>query len=436
MSVVPQEQVPLSSILHITGLKMDEKIDKTDAPRKRGEFLHFGKPHIEEDELEEVVSVLRSGWLTTGAKVNEFEEMFRSYQRAKYAIATNSGTAALHLALLATGVGQGDEVLISAVTFSSVANSVFHTGATSRLCEIELETYNIDPDKLKDYISPRTKAIILSHHGGHPADFEKIQPLLLPPEERSAVTGSEVKLSHRPRAITLISDAAHSIESIVNSRRIPELSDLTGYSFYATKNLTTVDGGMLLTDSEEWAGKAKLLSEHGLSLSALDRHKPSEFRTYSLLLPGYKYRMTDLSAAIGITKLRKLETRWKRREVIWERYNEAFKDLPIKRPSVKPAVKHSFHLYIILLDLDGLTIDRDRFGLELKRLGIGCSVHFPSLHIQPLFKERFGFQPDDLPAALEYSRRALTLPLYPQMSDQDVEDVIAAVTYLCRKFAG
>lgn len=384
----------------------------------RDEMLVFGAPAIGDEEIQEVVATLRSGWLGTGPRVKRFEESFARYTQARHAIAVNSCTAGMHLALLAAGVGPGDEVIVPSLTFAATANVVVHAGATPVLADVDRRTMNLDPSLLEARITSRTKAILPVHFAGRGCDMEAILSIA------------------RPRGLRVIEDAAHAAETTCRGRKVGSIGDAACFSFYVTKNVMTGEGGMVTTDDDRWAERMRVASLHGLSRDAWKRYSASGPTHYEVLMPGYKYNMSDIQAALGIHQLARVEENSAVRRRIWAAYDEAFADLPLERPAPEePGSRHAMHLYTILLELERLAVDRDRVIAALRAEGIGTSVHFVALHLHPYYRDRFGLKPGDLPASAEISRRTISLPLSAALSERDVQDVIAAVRKVLLHFA-
>ncbi len=376
----------------------------------REEFLPYALPLIEDDDIAEVVDSLKSNWLTKGPKTIEFEKQFAEYVGAKYAIAVNSCTAALHLSLVAAGIGPGDEVITTPMTFVASANVIIHVGATPVFADIDPVTMNLDPANIEAKITSRTKAIIPVHIAGHPVQLDEILAIA------------------KKHKLFVLEDAAHAVYTQYKGQMIGSIGNATAFSFYATKNLVTGEGGMVTTNDEELANKIRILSTHGMSRNAWNRYTAAGSWYYEVLYPGYKDNMTDIQAALGITQLHKLERLQGLRQDIARRYNEAFGPMPeLEIPVEQEYARHAWHLYIIKLNLDKLTIDRSRFIEELKEEKIGTSVHFIPVHFQPYYRETYGYKPGDFPLAEATFERIISLPLYPKMSAQDAEDVIAAV---------
>ena len=379
----------------------------------RQDFLVFGRPAIEEAEIAEVVATLRSGWIGTGPRVARFEEMFREYIGARHAVALNSCTAALHLSMVAAGVGPGDEVITTPLTFCATANAIVHTGAKPVFADVDRSTGNIDPAAVERAITPRTRALVPVHYAGRPCRMDGIEAIA------------------RRHRLVLIEDAAHAIEAAVGGRKVGTIGDLTCFSFYVTKNVITAEGGMVTTDDAELAAQIKINGLHGMSQDAWKRFSDSGYRHYEVTAPGFKYNMTDLQAALGLHQLPRVAAGAARRREIWERYDEALAGLPVVRPApVEVDTIHARHLYTVLVD-DRLGKSRDQVLDELIALRIGTGVHYTALHLHRYYRERWGYQRGDFPNAEYVGDRTLSLPLSPGLADADVNDVIAAVRTVC-----
>ncbi len=390
----------------------------------RDSFLPFSRPDLDGSELKLLAEVLESGWITTGAVTHRLEHDFADCVGAAHAVAVNSCTAALHLALEAVGVGPGDEVITSPYTFASTGEVVRYLGAQPRFVDIERDTLNIDPDAVAAAIGPHTRAVIPVHVAGHPAEMHDLDAL--------AVTNG----------LALIEDAAHSLPAAyagatIGSRR-PGLGDcphLTCFSFYATKTMTTAEGGMICTDDESLADRCRIMSLHGISKDAWNRYAAEGSWYYEIIAPGFKYNLTDIAAAIGVAQLPRLHTMSRRRSEIAARYTEAFADMPqLEVPTARAHVEHAWHIYALRLTLERLAIDRARFIEELRSRQIGTSVHFIPLHLHPYYRDTYGFKPDDFPVAHREYQREVSLPIFSAMSDDDVGDVIKAVIDVARAF--
>lgn len=383
----------------------------------RNDFLPPFRHTIADAEINEVIDTLKSDWITTGPKTHKFEELFKEYIGCKHAIALNSCTAGLHLSLVAIGIQEGDEVITSPFTFAATANVIVHQKAKPVFVDIEKNTYNIDPEKIEEAISDKTKAIIPVHYAGHPCEMDKI-----------------LKIA-KAYNLTVIEDAAHALGATYKGKKIGTIGDFTCFSFYATKNLTTAEGGMITTNGDELAEKLRIMSLHGISKDAWKRYSSEGSWYYEILYPGYKYNMTDVQAAIGIHQLKKLKQMQKRRGEIAKRYNEAFEDMPeIIIPTVKKYVRHAWHLYPIQINTDLLRIDRAKFIEALKAENIGTSVHFIPMHLHPYYHDRYGFKRGDFPNAEFVYEREISLPIYPKITDKDVEEVIVAVKKIVENY--
>ena len=390
----------------------------------RNKFLPFSPPSIGEDEINEVVDTLRSDWITTGPKVNRFEQQFAKFVGAPDALAVSSGTAALHLSLLALGIGPGDAVITTPLTFCSAVHVIEHVGARPVLVDIERDTLNLDPRGIRRQIERaqkdfalRVRAILPVHLYGHPCDRDAIL-------EIAAEYG-----------LAVIEDAAHSLPATYKGRLIGshETSEtapvLACFSFYATKNLTTAEGGML-TGPPQLLDQARRWSLHGMNHDAWKRYGSNGSWFYDVVCPGYKYNMTDIQAALGLHQLRKLPQFHARRRAIVERYQAAFRTCAefIETPTERSDVQHAWHLYVMRLNPDRARFTRDQFITEMRDRNIGCSVHFIPIHLHRYYREKYGYSPEDFPIALHEYRRMVSLPLSPRMNEEDVNDVINAVT--------
>lgn len=376
----------------------------------RDSFLVFGSPLIEEAEIEEVVRTMRSGWLGTGPRVKEFEEAFGAYIGAKHALALNSCTAGLHLALEALDLNEGDEVITTAMTFCATANTVIHAGGIPVFADCDRDTWNIDPADIERKITPHTKAIVPVHYAGRPCDMEAIMAIA------------------EAHDLRVIEDCAHAVETEYKGRHAGTFGDMASFSFYSTKNIVTGEGGMVTTNNPEYAEIIKVRGLHGMSRDAWKRFSAEGFKHYDVVYPGYKYNMMDLQAAIGIHQLKRIEAFSERRAVVWQRYMDAFQDLPLFLPAPFEAnTRHALHLFTILVDVERLTCDRDTVLNALIKENIGVGVHYRALHEHPYYAERFDYKPADFPNAKFVSDRTISLPISAKLSDQDVEDVITAV---------
>ena len=374
------------------------------------EFIPFHAPEIGDAEIESVVETLRSGWLTSGTKVKRFEDDFAEYVGSKHAVAVNSGTAALHLALDAIGIRQDDEVIVPTMTFTATAEVVLYFKAKPVLVDCQRDTLNLDPNQIEAVITSKTKAIIPVHFGGQPCDMTSIL---------------EIAKTHK---LYVVEDAAHALPASYEGKKIGTIGDITCFSFYATKTITTGEGGMATTENSEWAERMRMMSLHGISHDAWKRYTKEGSWYYEILNPGFKYNLTDIAAAIGIEQLKKCDEFRKAREKIAKIYDTSFADLEeIHTPVRRSDTEHAWHLYVIQLNLDHLQITRNQFIDALREEGIGTSVHFIPLHLHPYYRDNFGYQPSDFPNASSAFERIVSLPIYPKMTEADVESVIGAV---------
>ncbi len=383
----------------------------------RDTFLPFAKPSIGDEEIAELTDSLRSGWITTGPKTEKFAEAFRAYVGGRFAAPLSSATAGLHLAILAHGIGPGDEVVTSPMTFAATLNVIVLAGATPVLADIDRSTLNIRVEEIERAITPRTKAIIPVHYVGQPCDMDPI-----------------LELARRHR-LTVIEDAAHAVGTEYKGRRIGSLPTTSVFSFHPNKNITTGEGGMVVTGEEAVFEKVSLLKFHGMDRNAWKRFAKSGSPRYDIALPGYKYNMMDIQAALGLHQLPKLDGFIEKRRRIAELYQRDFAGAPFHLPQAVPwPSRHAWHLYTPLVDLDRLTIDRDRFMAELKERNIGCGLHYTAAHEFSYYRDTFGWKPDDFPEAHFVSERIVSLPLFPDMTEAERGDVIEAVFDIAKKF--
>lgn len=380
--------------------------------------LPFSPPAISEEEIAGVVDAMRSGWITTGPRTKQFEQKFADYIGANSAntLALNSCTSGLHVALATLNLQPGDEVITTPVTFCCSANVIEHVGATPVLADVLSDTLTIDPKKVAAAITSKTKVIMPVHFAGHPVEMDELLALA------------------QEHHLTIIEDAAHSLPATYRGRRIGTIGDFTAFSFYATKNLTTAEGGMLISPADR-ADDARILSLHGMNRDAWKRYSAEGSWFYEVVAPGFKYNMTDIQAAIGMVQLERLESMQARRRQIVAEYNQAFADVSaLETPTSREYVDNAWHLYVLRLNLAQLSIDRAGFIQELKARNIGTSVHFIPVHLHPYYKNKYNWQPEDFPVAYEQYKRMLSLPLHPTLSDQDVADIIEAVVDVVKTF--
>jgi dTDP-4-amino-4,6-dideoxygalactose transaminase len=372
------------------------------------EAVPFAAPAIGKEEIAEVVATLESGWLSTGPRVTAFEHAFAEYVGARHAVAVNSCTAALHLSLIASGVGPGDEVVTTPLTFCATANVVIHAGATPVFADIDPVSYNLDPAAALAAVTPRTRVLMPVHYAGCPADTSTFQQMA------------------RERGLRVIEDAAHCVEGVSDGRKVGSIGDFTCFSFYATKNLTTGEGGMVTTDDAGAAALIRAASLHGMSSDAWARYGPAGSAHYDVVMPGFKYNMMDIQAAIGLHQLARLERMHQRRVQICARYDEGLRHLPLRLPVDAPeGCVHARHLYPVLLD-EGAGMSRDELAERLRALGIATSIHFRPVHLHPYYQERFGFRRGMFPVAEATFDATLSLPLSASLEDASVERVIEA----------
>lgn len=371
----------------------------------------FGKPFIGEEEVREVVDTLKSGWWGTGPKTEKFENEFARYVKAKYAIAVNSATAGLHLALKVLDLKPGDEVITTPLTFVSTVNVILHVGATPVFADIDRKTWNIDPKEIEKRVTKKTRVILPVHLHGRPCVMDKIM---------------SIANKHK---LYVIEDAAHAVEAEYHGEKIGSIGDITVFSFYVTKNLATGEGGMITTNNKKREERLKILRLHGLSHDAWKRYSVHHFKLYEAIEPGYKYNLTDLASSIGIHQLRRIERNLKRREQIWNMYVDALRDEPLLTlPSpIETDTRHAMHLFAILIDLKRMKIDRNEFVNRLIKENIGSGVHFSPVHLHPYYRETFGYKKGDFPKSEFVGQRIISLPLGANLTDSDVWDVICAV---------
>jgi perosamine synthetase len=383
----------------------------------RETLLPYGRQSIGDDDIEAVVDVLRSDWLTTGPKVGEFEEAFAAWVGAKYAVSFSSGTAALHGAAFAAGLKPGDEAVTSPMTFAATANCVLYQGATPVFADVSADTLNLDPEKVAERITPRTRAILPVDYSGHPADMDAI-----------------LELGAR-HGLLVIEDACHALGAEYGRRRTGSIADMTVFSFHPVKHLATGEGGMVTTDRADCAETLRRFRNHGISSDARQRQSEGQWH-YEMVLLGFNYRLTDIACALGLSQLKKLEANLLRRREIAAGYAAAFRDLAgVVPPAVRPDVKPAWHLYPIRLNLEKLTADRVQVFRALRAENIGVNVHYIPVHRHPYYRDRFGYAGGEYPIAEDAYERLISLPMFHGMNDRDVEDVIHAVRKVTCHFA-
>ncbi len=377
----------------------------------RDKLLPYGHQWIDEEDIAAVIEVLHSDWITQGSKVAEFEKEFVKYVGARYAVAVNSGTAALHTACFAAQIKKGDEAITTSITFAASANCILYQGGTPIFADIDADTLNIDLVEIKKKITTKTKALIPVDFTGRPVDLEKILQIA------------------RKNKLIVIEDASHALGATYKDRKIGSISDMTIFSFHPVKHITTGEGGMITTNNKEYYEKLKLFRTHGISKEKdklLNYDGPWYYEMQEL---GYNYRLTDFQCALGISQLKKIDKFISRRREIVKKYNSEFKDiLEIKIPEINPADSNpAWHIYMIQLNLDKLKEGRREIFEALRAENIGVNVHYIPVHLQPYYQKRFGYCPGDFPKAENYYSRAITLPVFPKMSDKDIDDVVSAV---------
>ena len=383
----------------------------------REEFLPYGTQWLDEKEIEEVIDTLKSSWITTGPKMRLFEDNFKNLIGSKFAVAVNSGTAALHISTSSIDIKPGDEVITTPLTFVASSNCVIYRGGTPIFADIKKNTYNIDPNEIKKKITPNTKAIIPVHFSGQPCDMDEI-----------------IEIAHENN-LFIIEDAAHAIDAEYKNRKVGNMSDLTAFSFHPVKNITTAEGGMVTTNDDELYNKLIMFRTHGISKDAVKRFGKSGDFFYDMKYLGYRYNLSEIHASIGIHQLNKLEFFQKRRREIVKLYYRELKDLEeITLPYVKKVIKHTWHLFIIQLNLAKLRVNRDHIFKALREENIGVNVHYIPVHYHSFYKNKFGLKKGSLPTTEWLYPRILTIPLFPKMSDDDAYDVINALNKIIKYF--
>lgn len=378
----------------------------------------FHRAAMGEEEVHAVSDVIRSGWLTMGPKTIEFESEFARYIDAKHAVAVSSCTAALHLALETVGIGPGDEVLVPTTTFTATAEVVTYLGAKPVLVDVDARTFNMDPADAVHRITPRTRAIIPVHFAGHPCELARIQ---------------SVADEH---GLHVIEDAAHALPASYRGIKIGSRGEITAFSFYATKSLTTGEGGMITTDNAQYAERMRMMRLHGIGRDAWKRYSAEGTWYYEVLAPGFKYNMTDIQAALGLVQLKKCDAMRNRRCEIAAEYTSAFQRMnSLEPPTLAGDCESSWHLYVLRLHTERLRIGRDGFIKELTKRGIGTSVHFIPLHLHPYYQSAFGYSRGQFPVAEREYERCVSLPIYPRMTQKEIQFVIQAVSEVSEEYS-
>ena len=383
----------------------------------RETLLPYGHQAIDEGDIRAVVEVLRSDWITTGPKVAEFEEALAEYVGARYAVSFSSGTAALHGAAFAAGLGPGDEAIATPITFCATANCVLYQGARPVFADVYPDTLNIDPDEVARQITPQTNAILPVDYAGHPADLDPI-----------------LELADR-HGLVVIEDACHALGAEYKGKRVGSISHMTVFSFHPVKHITTGEGGMVTTNDAELAHRLRIFRNHGIDRDARQRQAEGQWY-YEMVLLGYNYRLTDIGCALGLSQLRRLDANLARRREIAARYTAAFQGISgVIPPAVRPDVNSAWHLYPIRLDLAKLRVDRAEIFRALRAEGLGVNVHYIPVHLHPYYRGQLGYRSGEYPVAEEAYERLISLPMFHGMTDQDVKDVIEAVGKVLRYYA-
>ena len=382
---------------------------------KSSDFIPLGAPTFGADDINEVIDSLKSGWVGTGPKVGQFEQDFGNYVGSQSPLATNSCTAALHLSLMSIGLKPGDEVITTPMTFCATVNTIIHAGGKPILADCNKEDFCIDPEKVAEKITKNTKAILPVHFAGHSCDMENIMQLA------------------NDHSLNVIEDCAHAIETTFEDKHAGTFGDFGCFSFYATKNLVTGEGGMLIAKDEAKLKQIKKIALHGMSLDAWDRFSEGGFKHYDVVAPGFKYNMTDIQAALGIHQLARIEENWLKRQKIWKLYSESFSDLPIDLPSneAKLNSKHAHHLYTILIR-DDAPVNRDEFILRMQENNIGTGVHYRSIPGFSYYQDNFGWNPDDYPNSTSIGNRTVSIPLSPGLSENDLSRIVDKVNSILK----
>ncbi len=383
----------------------------------RETLLPYGRQKLDEADILAVVEVLRSDWLTTGPKVGEFEERVAAKVGAKDAISFSSGTAAMHAAAFAAGLGPGDEAITTPMTFCATANCVLYQGATPVFADVSADTLNLDPEQVAGRISSRTRALIAVDYAGHPAELDRLRALAA------------------ERGLVLIEDACHALGAEYRGKRVGGLADLTVFSFHPVKHVTTGEGGMVTTNDAKMAETLRRFRNHGISSEARQRQESGQW-FYEMVLLGFNYRLTDFACALGISQLARLDANLLRRREIAARYTRAFREVPaVMVPVERDGVNPAWHLYPIRLKLESLTAGRGEIFRALRAEKLGVSVHYIPVHLHPYYRNRFGYKGGEFPVAEDAYERLISLPMFHGMTDRDVEDVIRAVSKVCEAYS-
>ncbi len=382
----------------------------------RATFLPYGRQSVDESDIQAVVDVLRSDWLTTGPKVGEFEEAFAVRVGAHHAVSFSSGTAALHAAAYASGLKTGDEAITTPMTFAATANCLLYQGATPVFADVNVDTLNLDPEQLARKFSSRTRAILPVDYAGHPADLTAI-----------------LEMAREHHAV-VIEDACHALGAEFNGRPVGSIADMTVFSFHPVKHITTGEGGMVSTNNPQFAETLRRFRNHGISSDARQRQNSGQWH-YEMVLLGFNYRLPDIVCALGIEQLKRLDENLARRRAIAASYTAAFREIHgLIPPAVRPEANPAWHLYPIRLDLNLLTADRAQIFRALRAENIGVNVHYIPVHLHPYYRDRFGYKGGDFPVAEGAYAQLISLPMFHGMSDHDVDDVVSAVSKVLRHY--
>jgi perosamine synthetase len=396
---------------------MNDKLAINGGRPVRDTRLPYGRQWLDEEDVAAVIEVLRSDWLTTGPKVDEFEEAFANFVGTEEAVAVSNGTAALHAAIYGADIGLGDEVIVPPMTFAASANCVVYQGGIPVFADVDPDTLLIDPAEVETRITPRTKAIVAVDYAGQPCDYDALQAIA----DR--------------HDLILVADACHAIGGSYKERPVGSLADLSTFSFHPVKHITTGEGGMITTNDPELAQRMRIFRNHGITTDHRQREKLGSW-FYEMVDLGYNYRLTDIQCVLGLSQLRKLPQWVTQRQRIAKRYDEAFVELvAVESLTVLEEVSHAYHLYMVQFDLEELQVDRAEVFTALVAEGIGVNVHYIPVHLHPFYREQFGTGPGTCPIAEAAYERLITLPMFPHMRDEDVEDVITAVRKVTRAYA-
>lgn len=375
-------------------------------------MLPYGRQSIDESDIDAVVDVLRSDWLTTGPRVDAFEQSVCNHTGASYAVAVSSGTAALHTAMYAIGIESGDEVVVTPMTFAASANCILYQGGTPVFADIEKETFLLDPRRVEEMVSSRTKAILAVDYAGQPCDYDTLR---------------EIADRHN---LMLVADACHSLGGQYKGRSVGTLADLTVFSFHPVKHITTGEGGMITTSRSDLAARMRTFRNHGITTDHRQRQTTGSW-FYEMVELGYNYRITDFQCALGVSQLKKINAWVERRRAIAQRYDEAFQTIPgVETLTTRPGARHAYHLYVVMIRENVLGLRRQEAFDALRAASIGVNVHYIPVHLHPYYRKRFGCGPGQCPVAEACYERCISLPMFPAMRDEDVDRVVEVIRSL------